>query len=108
MGADGAGGPLLQREACGSRNPPTAELIAAKKHFMYMDGRAVFRWAVDILCDTIQDVLDDSRLTADDIDIFFPQSSLCDRQKTRNEPPPVCRRPFGLSYAAMAASSSMA
>jgi len=26
-------------------------------HFMHMDGRAVFRWAVDILCDTIQDVL---------------------------------------------------
>ena len=24
---------------------------------MYMDGRAVFRWAVAILCDTIQDVL---------------------------------------------------
>ena len=28
MGADGAGGPLLQREACGSRLPPTPELIA--------------------------------------------------------------------------------
>ena len=24
---------------------------------MYMDGRAVFRWAVDILCETIQEVL---------------------------------------------------
>ena len=24
---------------------------------MHMDGRAVFRWAVAILCDTIQDVL---------------------------------------------------
>ncbi len=70
MGADGRGGPLLQREACGSRTPPTAELIAEGKHFMYMDGRAVFRWAVDILCDTIQDVLKAAQLTAGDVDLY--------------------------------------
>ncbi len=70
MGADGRGGPLLQREACGSRTPPTADLIAAGKHFMYMDGRAVFRWAVDILCDTIQDVLTAANLTTGDVDLY--------------------------------------
>ncbi|MFO0849979.1 MAG: beta-ketoacyl-ACP synthase III [Gemmataceae bacterium] len=70
LGADGAGGPLLQREACGSRNPPTPELLAAKKHYMYMDGRAVFRWAVDILCDTIQDVLKAAGFTPADIDLY--------------------------------------
>lgn len=70
LGADGAGGPLLQREACGSRNPPTAQLIAEKKHYMYMDGRAVFRWAVDILCDTIQDVLKAAGYTPADIDLY--------------------------------------
>lgn len=70
MGADGAGGPLLQREACGSRLPPTPELIAQKKHYMYMDGRAVFRWAVDILCDTIQDVLKAAKLTTADVDLY--------------------------------------
>jgi 3-oxoacyl-[acyl-carrier-protein] synthase-3 len=70
MGADGAGGPLLTREACGSRTPPTSELLAAGKHFMYMDGRAVFRWAVAILCDTIQDVLTASNLTTEDIDLY--------------------------------------
>lgn len=71
LGADGAGGPLLQREACGSRNPPTPELLAAKKHYMYMDGRAVFRWAVDILCDTIQDVLKAAGYTPADIDLYI-------------------------------------
>jgi 3-oxoacyl-[acyl-carrier-protein] synthase-3 len=70
MGADGHGGPLLQREICGSRKPPNAEDIAAGKHFMYMDGRAVFRWAVDILCDTIQDVLQAARLTTDDVKLY--------------------------------------
>jgi len=70
MGADGSGGIHLQREACGSRLPPTAELIAAGKHFMYMDGRTVFRWAVDIVCDTIQDVLTASNLTTQDVDLY--------------------------------------
>ena len=70
MGADGAGGPLLMREACGSRLPPTPDLIAAGKHFMYMDGRAVFRWAVDILCDTIQDVLKAAGLKTSDVDLY--------------------------------------
>jgi 3-oxoacyl-[acyl-carrier-protein] synthase-3 len=37
---------------------------------MYMDGRAVFRWAVDILCDTIQDVLAAAGLTTRDVDLY--------------------------------------
>jgi 3-oxoacyl-[acyl-carrier-protein] synthase-3 len=37
---------------------------------MYMDGRAVFRWAVDILCDTIQDVLNAAHLTTADVDLY--------------------------------------
>ena len=57
LGADGSGGDLLSRPACGSRLPPTPDLLAKGLHFMHMDGRAVFRWAVAILCDTIQDVL---------------------------------------------------
>src|SRR5437867_3395659 len=70
MGSEGSGGPLLQRVAGGSRNPPTAEQIAEGKHFMYMDGRAVFRWAVDILCDTIQDVLAAAGLTTGDVALY--------------------------------------
>jgi len=75
MGSDGAGGPLLCRPSGGSRMPPKKEHIDEGKHFMFMDGRAVFRWAVDILCDTIQDVLTDTKLTTDDIDIFFPHQA---------------------------------
>jgi 3-oxoacyl-[acyl-carrier-protein] synthase-3 len=70
MGSEGSGGPLLQREVCGSRTPPTPELIAAGKHFMYMDGRAVFRWAVDILCDTIEGVLEAAGLTTADVNLY--------------------------------------
>src|SRR5438128_7278621 len=75
MWSDGSGGPLLQREACGSRLPPSPELLAQGKHFMYMDGRAVFRWAVSILCDSIQDVLQASHLRPNDIDLYVPHQA---------------------------------
>src|ERR1700722_8716322 len=48
MGADGSGGDLLSRPACGSRLPPTAELLDKGLKTKYMNGRAVFRWAVAI------------------------------------------------------------
>lgn len=75
MGADGSGGDLLSRPACGSRLPPTPELLAQGMHFMHMDGRAVFRWGVAILCDTIQDVLQASGLKASDIDLYIPHQA---------------------------------
>jgi 3-oxoacyl-[acyl-carrier-protein] synthase III len=75
MGADGAGGDLLSRPACGSRLPPTPELLHKGLHYMHMDGRAVFRWAVAILCDTIQDVLKDSGLAPGDIDLYIPHQA---------------------------------
>jgi 3-oxoacyl-[acyl-carrier-protein] synthase-3 len=75
MGADGSGGNLLCRPAGGSRTPPTPEHLRDGLHFMHMDGRAVFRWAVDILCDTIQDVLAASNLKPDDIDLYLPHQA---------------------------------
>ncbi|MBI3412301.1 MAG: ketoacyl-ACP synthase III [Planctomycetes bacterium] len=75
MGADGSGGDLLSRPACGSRLPPTPELLEKGLHYMFMDGRAVFRWAVAILCDTIQDVLRHSGLDQEDIDLYLPHQA---------------------------------
>ncbi len=75
LGADGGGGDLLSRPACGSRLPPTAELIDKGLHYMHMDGRAVFRWAVAILCDTIQDVLKAANLQPNDVDLYIPHQA---------------------------------
>jgi 3-oxoacyl-[acyl-carrier-protein] synthase-3 len=75
LGSDGGGGDLLSRPTCGSRLPPTPELLDKGLHYMHMDGRGVFRWAVAILCDTIQDVLEAAKLTADDIDLYVPHQA---------------------------------
>lgn len=75
LGADGSGGDLLSRPACGSRLPPSAELIEKGLHYMHMDGRAVFRWAVAILCDTIQDVLAHAGYSTSDVDLYIPHQA---------------------------------
>jgi len=75
LGADGSGGDLLNRPACGSRLPPTPEALANNLQYLHMDGRAVFRWAIGILVDTIQDVLRAARLTVDDVDLFIPHQA---------------------------------
>jgi 3-oxoacyl-[acyl-carrier-protein] synthase-3 len=75
MGSDGSGGDLLSRPACGSRLPPTPELLSRGLHYMHMDGRAVFRWAVAILCDTIQDVLKHGGMRPGDVDLYIPHQA---------------------------------
>jgi 3-oxoacyl-[acyl-carrier-protein] synthase-3 len=75
LGSDGSGADLLNRPCCGSRMQPTPELIAQGLHYMHMDGRAVFRWAVGILCDSIQDVLKAGGFHPGDIDLYFPHQA---------------------------------
>jgi 3-oxoacyl-[acyl-carrier-protein] synthase-3 len=75
LGADGAGGDMLSRPAGGSRMKLSPEVLCKGLHYMHMDGRAVFRWAVNILSDTIQDVLAASGLHADDIDLYIPHQA---------------------------------
>lgn len=75
MGSDGLGGEMLCRPAGGSRTPPKADHLAQGLHYLYMDGRAVFKWAVSILCDTIQDVLKHSEQTTQDVDLYLPHQA---------------------------------
>ncbi|HEX3151367.1 MAG TPA: beta-ketoacyl-ACP synthase III [Gemmataceae bacterium] len=75
MGSDGQGGEMLCRPSGGSRNPPSPEHLEQGLQYMFMDGRAVFKWAVAILCDTIQDVLKDAGLTTDDVDLYIPHQA---------------------------------
>jgi 3-oxoacyl-[acyl-carrier-protein] synthase III len=75
LGSDGSGGDLLSRPACGSRLPPTSELLGKGLHYMHMDGRAVFRWAVAILSDTILDVLQATNMRPQDVDLYIPHQA---------------------------------
>ncbi len=70
LGADGSGERLLYRPVGGSRAPATAECIASGRHFVQMDGRPVFKWAVRLLERTLTDVLRAASLELSDVDVW--------------------------------------
>ncbi|MDP7276663.1 MAG: beta-ketoacyl-ACP synthase III [Planctomycetaceae bacterium] len=71
LGADGSGGPLLQCSVGGTRNPVTTDDVEAGRHFLSMDGRTVFKWAVRVLTDTIELTLAKSGMGTSDVSLFL-------------------------------------
>jgi 3-oxoacyl-[acyl-carrier-protein] synthase-3 len=70
MGADGSGGPLLDRPSGGSRHPLTHADLDAGRQFMHMDGRNVFKWAVHLLTDTVELVLNRTGMSVHDVSLY--------------------------------------
>lgn len=75
LGAEGSGADLLNRPGCGSRLPPSPEILAEGQHYLKMNGRGVFNWAASILCDSIQEVLRACELQSSDIDLYIPHQA---------------------------------
>lgn len=75
LGSDGSGGDLLNRPACGSRMPPSPEALAGDLHYLTMDGRAVFKWAVRILADSSKTVMSHADVQVEDIRWFIPHQA---------------------------------
>jgi 3-oxoacyl-[acyl-carrier-protein] synthase-3 len=70
LGADGGGGPLLVIPAGGTREPTTHDSVQAGRQYVQMDGRSVFKWAVRVLTDTVQLVLEQSNLGVNDVSLY--------------------------------------
>ena len=69
LGADGSGADLLCAPAGGSREPLTPAGLAAGRQYMRMEGRAVFKWAVNLVADSVRDVLAHAGLSAADLSL---------------------------------------
>ncbi|MEX0714332.1 MAG: beta-ketoacyl-ACP synthase III [Pirellulales bacterium] len=69
LGSDGSGAGLLSRPMGGSRMPIECERLEQGLQYMQMDGRAVFKWAVRLLDQSITDVLEAAQMKAGDIDL---------------------------------------
>lgn len=71
LGSDGGGGCMLDRQAGGTRNPVSHEDIDAGRHFLQMDGRNVFKWAVRAVADSIEVVMRKAGLSAHDVSLYL-------------------------------------
>ena len=64
---DGTGREFLKIEAGGSLMPPTEETVKDKKHFVFQDGKSVFKFAVSNMADVAARIMDRNNLTHDDV-----------------------------------------
>ena len=75
MGADGSGGELLIQPAGGSAHPSSVETVAARQHFIQMEGRQVFRFATRIMPEAARRALDRADLPVEDVSLFVPHQA---------------------------------
>jgi len=68
LGSDGKGADLLCIPAGGTQEPITAQGLIDNRHFIYMDGRPVFKWAVRLVTDSIRGALEHANLSVNDVD----------------------------------------
>ncbi|WP_275983473.1 beta-ketoacyl-ACP synthase III [Paenibacillus hamazuiensis] len=75
LGADGSGGPLLKIEGGGSRNPSSPASLEAKQHYIYMEGREVYKFAVRIMGNAAEEALRKAGMDKEDIDLLVPHQA---------------------------------
>ena len=71
MGSDGSGASLLDRPAGGAKRPLTHAGLDSYEHLLQMDGRAVFKWAVRLVTDTIELMLEKTGMSAHDVSLYL-------------------------------------
>jgi 3-oxoacyl-[acyl-carrier-protein] synthase-3 len=70
LGSDGSGYDLIHRPGGGSRLPATGPAFEKELHYMQMDGRAVFKWAIRMVNETANEVVRHAGLTLADVDLW--------------------------------------
>lgn len=73
--SDGSGAEFLHLKAGGSRYPASAETLAAREHFVFQNGRPVFKAAVSGMSDVVTRVMARNNLTTDDVKWLIPHQA---------------------------------
>jgi len=72
---DGSGRAFLHKKAGGSLSPTSLETVHNLDHFVFQDGKPVFKAAVNGMVNTIKELLDRNNLTIDDINWLVPHQA---------------------------------
>jgi 3-oxoacyl-[acyl-carrier-protein] synthase-3 len=75
LGADGSGGPLLAQPAGGSRIPASRESVEQNLHYITMAGGEVFKFAVRVMNQATEAVLDKAGVSKEEIDLLVPHQA---------------------------------
>jgi 3-oxoacyl-[acyl-carrier-protein] synthase-3 len=72
---DGSGACSLYMPGGGSLNPPSAETVAKKMHYVHQDGQAVYKYAVRKMAEATEKVLTRCGITGADLGCFIPHQA---------------------------------
>lgn len=75
LGSDGAGGKYLYMPAGGTQKPATHETVDAREHFIKMEGKEVFKFAVRVMESASMRAIENSGISFDDIDFLVPHQA---------------------------------
>jgi len=75
LASEGKLGQALMVPGGGSRKPFSQEVLDQNQHFLSMDGRSVFKWAVRLIPDIVGEMLFRAELSLDEIDLFIPHQA---------------------------------
>jgi 3-oxoacyl-[acyl-carrier-protein] synthase-3 len=66
--SDGIGREYLKIDAGGSILPPSAETVENRQHYVFQDGKTVFKYAVTGMADVSEKIMHRNNLSHDDVD----------------------------------------
>jgi 3-oxoacyl-[acyl-carrier-protein] synthase-3 len=75
MYCDGSGGAFLYMKGGGSLNPATHETIDKRMHYIYQDGKAVFKVAVKGMADVSAEIMQRNNLKGEDVAWLVPHQA---------------------------------
>lgn len=73
--SDGSGREFLVQKAGGSLLPPSHETIDQRLHYVYQEGKTVFKFAVTNMADVSYEVMQRNNLTSDDVNWLVPHQA---------------------------------
>lgn len=72
---DGSGEPFLHQKAGGSLRPASYQTVDNREHFLYQEGKTVFKFAVNNMAGVAAQIMQKNNLTADDVTWLVPHQA---------------------------------
>ena len=72
---DGTGSKYLYQKAGGSAYPASNETVERGDHFIYQEGKTVFKYAVKGMADVSHEIMEKNKLSSDDIKYLVPHQA---------------------------------
>lgn len=73
--SDGSGCQHLHMKAGGSVKPASHETVDAREHYVYQEGKHVFKFAVTNMADVSAEIMEKNNLTSDDVAYLVPHQA---------------------------------